>query len=131
MGSSGYNVHIKRICANPLDRLCDLLLDWDVMADLAKPPTGKPSADENSALEPVGEQLPAFFSCFHEYISRWEPLVIEEMKENVLSNFRSKTIQGVKKGYLQFSCTDVLPHAVLEIQCLVSAHKENEQDANA
>jgi hypothetical protein len=122
---TGYNDHLKRVCSNPLERLAKKLLDWDLLDDLCK----DNSVDDivNDSILP---QLPVTFSCYHEYISHWEPLVIAEMKENFISNFKSKSLQTVRKGYMQFSCPDSFSHSTHALQCIFSAHKENEQDAN-
>jgi DNA-binding Xre family transcriptional regulator len=93
---------VKRICANPLDRMCELLLDWEISSFAAS----KNSED----VPPEFAKLPLNFQHFHEYVTLWEPLMIEEMKENVKSNYRTKSAKELKKGHFSFKSSDRLPH---------------------
>eukprot|EP01039_Chlorochromonas_danica_P005350 gene5350-5886_t len=120
----GYNPHTKRLCANPLDRLCDHLLDWNLTTDLKEQLQNRKSVDDlSSSTTGQEDSLPSAFSCFHEYISLWEPLLLTEMKANVVTNFRSKSMQSLKKGLLQFTLSDHISSVSHEIQCLVSSER--------
>lgn len=131
-GKEGYNPHTKRLCANPLDRLCDRLLDWNLTTDLKEQLQNRKSVDDlSSSSTDQEDSLPSAFSCFHEYISRWEPLLLTEMKANVVTNFRSKSMQSLKKGLLQFSLSDHISNVSHEIHCLVSSERGGEHDPNA
>jgi hypothetical protein len=93
---------VKRICANPLDRLCELLLDWEISSFSA--------AKNSEDVPPEFAKLPLNFQHFHEYVTLWEPLMIEEMKENVKSNYRTKPARELKKGHFSFKSSDRLPY---------------------
>lgn len=69
---------LTSICANPLDRFCDLLLKW------------KFSADQCS----IGlSSVPLCFDSYSSYMNVFEPMVIEETKAAVLSKLQEKAIK--------------------------------------
>ena len=61
-----------RPCANPIDRLCQMLMGWNIFHPKQNP--------ESIA------KIPSKFTSVGEYVSVWEPLLIDEIKENILSN---------------------------------------------
>lgn len=56
---------------NPVDRLCRKLLDWDIIG-----------SDKKEVPLPT---LPMTFDSYRSYVNIWEPLLIAEMKANILS----------------------------------------------
>ena len=66
---------------NPLNRLCEKLLDWRILTDLAG--TKMRLAGVPSAI--VGG-IPLVFKSYMEYVEVWEPLLIAEIKANILSS---------------------------------------------
>ena len=85
----GNQVHF---CANPLDRMCELLLDWQILANIE----GGRGLKENSSLP--RESLPTFFASHRSYIEHWEPLLVEEVKACILSNLPLNTKGRSKCG---------------------------------
>lgn len=125
------NANLKRICANPLDRLCEILLDWDfgaaITASLNKPSNGRDSPP-NALDHPEFVKLPLTFNNFHQYIMMWEPLMIEELRENVISNYKTKPLNEIKKGFLQFKSSDRLPLATHTLDVVVVPASGNPND---
>lgn len=114
---------IKRLCSNPLDRLCEMLLDWDISAfRLSK-------RNEEEIIRPEYAKLPLIFQNFHEYITLWEPLMIEEMRENVKSNYRTKPSREIKKGTIQFKSADRLPHTMHTVEAVATPANGNPNDS--
>lgn len=112
------NAEMRRLCANPLDRLSEKLLDWDFQSTL--------SEDKKRPISSVNPtKLPIVFHNYPEYIKSWEPLVIEEMMENVISNFISRGLSGVRGGYLQFSTNEVVPTALLQVDGVFKGNSGN------
>jgi hypothetical protein len=79
-----------QICANPLDRLCELILDWRILEDVSK--------DRQARNSSTFSDLPKCYSNFQYYLTSWEPLLIEEIKANILSNLPLSTKRQSKKG---------------------------------
>lgn len=71
------------VCANPLERLCELLLPWQLLNSLSEFNLQKNLIDEceEQSILPIG------FESFQHYVAVWEPLLIEEIKASILSNF--------------------------------------------
>jgi hypothetical protein len=116
----------KRICSNPLDRLCEILLDWDFPTSMLATMKSKNGGTETNVAydnlyfnENGFIKLPLTFQNFYEYITMWEPLIIEEMKENVISNYKTKPLHEIKRGYLQFKSIDRLPHVMHTVDAVV------------
>jgi hypothetical protein len=117
----------KRICSNPLDRLCEILLDWDFPASMLATMKSKNGGTEvhgtfdNLYFNENGFiKLPLTFQNFYEYITMWEPLIIEEMKENVLSNYKTKPLSVIRRGCIQFKSADRLPHVMHTVEAIVT-----------
>lgn len=79
-------------CANPLDRMCELLLDWHILADIG---VGRGFKDNSSSSK---EALPTFYASHRSYVEHWEPLLIEEVKACILSNLPLNTKRRSKCG---------------------------------
>lgn len=71
---------VKAVCANPLDRLCLLFLEWNFAEE----------NDENI----VFNEVPLLFQSFREYVSIWEPLMIHEFRASVSANCQSSSISS-------------------------------------
>jgi hypothetical protein len=80
-----------QVCANPLDRLCELLLDWRILDDVGR------KLDFRSEVTAF-PNLQNSFPCYQEYLSSWEPLLIDEMKANILTNLPMSTKRQSKRG---------------------------------
>lgn len=106
-----------QLCHNPLVRLCELLANWRVLHDLAFVRRGSTSTTTVTLAENEGEEvgsmhqkraassssssnmaelvsIPISFPNYRSYIEIWEPLLITELRANVLSNIPSTTRQG-------------------------------------
>jgi hypothetical protein len=99
----------RQACVNPLDRFCQLLLDWRFLADLATQKRGggsssavnisrssssSSSSSSMSVAAVVHEELrpiPISFTDYDAYLQHWEPALIDEIKANVLSNAPQNT----------------------------------------
>lgn len=86
---SGINA-IRLLCENPLERLCDLLLPWSFLCDYAKYSVNKEKPQLSNTVEPI----PIHFESYHHYIQAWTPLIIEEIKANLLANFKLDSRSG-------------------------------------
>ena len=82
-------------CANPMDRLCELLLDWRILEDIE---LGKRKPDLTDLV-----RLPNFYPTHQSYLASWEPLLIEEMKAGILSNLPLSTKRRSKCGTVLIS----------------------------
>jgi hypothetical protein len=71
----------KAICNNPLDRLAELLLDWNIVGDEQQNINQLPS-------------IPDVFQSYKQYISIWEPLFIHETKASVFSSLNLEENAG-------------------------------------
>ena len=122
---------IKRVCANPLDRLSELLLDWEFEKSFLSESDRGNSRNKSSIASaanllespsawsrPEFVKLPLTFQSFQEYISLWEPLMIEEMRENILSNYKTKSANEISKGCFQFQSSKVLPSTTLTVEAV-------------
>jgi hypothetical protein len=72
------------LCSNPLEKMCGHLVCWSLLEDLKESNgqrSGGPVQEEVSL-----PRLPISFSTCREYIESWEPLLVEEIKANILSN---------------------------------------------
>lgn len=83
---------------NPLDRLCELLLSWDIISALSSP-TATNFVSINS--------LPSAFNDMKEYIEVWEPLIVEEIKANIISNAPSN-MKSRRGGTVNLASLDVI-----------------------
>lgn len=80
-GSSS-NGSSSMLCSNPLERLCELLLDWRILDDIS---SGRNTRTDNNTGSTFNLLPNSFLTC-QEYVTAWEPLLIEEIKANVVSN---------------------------------------------
>jgi hypothetical protein len=81
---------ITQMCANPLDRLCELIVDWRILEDVSK--------DRKARNSSTFSDLPKCYIDYQYYLTSWEPLLIEEIKANILSNLPLSTRRQSKKG---------------------------------
>lgn len=66
----------KAICNNPLDRFCELLLNWNIINE------NNEQTDDINKLH----SIPDLFESYRQYISIWEPLFIIETKASIYSS---------------------------------------------
>ena len=83
--------------ANPLERLCKLLLPWKIL-DLSS--KENVLADSSGEVECTFNHIPILFQTYQQYVDAFEPLMIEEMKAGILSNLKSGEAQT---SHCQFS----------------------------
>lgn len=127
-----------RICENALDRLALKLLDWKFLelvyqrsngnsnttssttnnaSGIGKPPANNPkdhnntvtnSNDSSGSSIEAPTQLPTTYSTFFQYVHTWEPLLLEEIKEQTYSEFTQNIIsnQIYLLGSAHFSIAD-------------------------
>ena len=72
----------NKICVNPIERLCTLLLDWEMLS------SGSKSSREQAESF---QSIPLSFPSTEDYIRTWEPLLVDEIKENLMSNIPMST----------------------------------------
>eukprot|EP01038_Epipyxis_sp_PR26KG_P004254 gene4254-6033_t len=82
--------NLFRMCSNPQERLCELLSTWKILIS------------DNKQLQ----SIPLKFQSLKEYISIWEPLLLDEIKANIKSNFLAKSTAQMQSFPLIFSVTD-------------------------
>jgi hypothetical protein len=73
---------------NPLERLAERLLDWNVLQEAAINASPK-SVDDVYEHPPVTSlaKLPEVYKSFDEYVEAWEPPMIADMRSGVVSKF--------------------------------------------
>jgi hypothetical protein len=69
---------------NPLNRLCEKLLEWRILPDLAG--SNRPSVRAARVPPAIDVHVPLVFKNYVEYVEIWEPLLLAEIKANLLSN---------------------------------------------
>jgi hypothetical protein len=65
----------RALCNNPLDRLSELLLNWNILNE----------SGEQDQVEKL-PSVPDVFESYKQYISVWEPLFIHETKASIYSS---------------------------------------------
>ena len=80
------------LCANPLDRMCELLLDWRILSDI-NGGRGSKGISDSSDL-----RLPTSYISHQSYLESWEPLLLEEVKASIISNLPMNTKRQSKCG---------------------------------
>jgi hypothetical protein len=65
----------RPLCSNPLDRLSELLLNWNIL-------------NENEDQDQVNQlaSVPDVFESYKHYLKIWEPLFIHETKASIYSS---------------------------------------------
>jgi hypothetical protein len=73
---------------NPLERLAERLLDWNVLQEAAINASPK-SVDDVYEHPPVTSlaKLPDVYKSFDEYVAEWEPPMIADMRSGIVSKF--------------------------------------------
>lgn len=95
-------------CSNPLDKLCALLLGWQILDDVGKERSSISLCDSNYA------PLPTSYENFLQYLACWEPMLVEEIKAGILSNLPLSTKRQSKCGIAMVSVQGVsLPSSIL------------------
>lgn len=108
--------HITQITSNPEQRLFELLLAWD-SNELTKSLNSKEVDDKTkghskSAIHTISSSgrhfrsIPVAFENFYHYITSWEPLYIEELKEMLSSKFRQISNKNIRGGNISFVMND-------------------------
>jgi hypothetical protein len=101
------SIPARALYSNPLDRLCSLLLNWEL--DDFGGLTG------NSIISSM-QSIPIIFPNFQTYVESWEPLLIIEMKSCIISNstFQSSST-GAFNTYIQDG--DEMHAPLLRLHC--------------
>jgi hypothetical protein len=87
--TKGSSTNSAIVNSNPLDRLCSRLLSWKFVQDASKAVQSRTDRIFEYIMPTEGIQvLPNVYKSFEDYASAWEPHMIEEMKESILSHFR-------------------------------------------
>ena len=94
---SGARRNQAQVCANPLDRMCELLLGWRILEDV-----GRGRSSKNTSSSDL-ERLPYTYPDYEAYLKSWEPLLIEEVKAGVLTNLPLNTKRLSKSGTAMIS----------------------------
>lgn len=100
MSSSQASYKLSQFFGNPLDRLSTLLVKWNYIDEckaLISQLWRNHDDSNNIAIEKKFEKLPYEFKDQIDYIRRWEPLIIEEIKAGVRNNIRNVNINGIGK----------------------------------
>jgi len=113
------------ICVNPLDRLCDLLLSWNLREDLVSNLPVDASHATASGLSDnkpknTFKKIPSTFpDGYASYLRTFEPFVMEEIKANVLSKVLAKSFSSLQKGYTylyqESGVSTVMP--IIQLNC--------------
>lgn len=96
---------LKSQCSSPVDRLCDLLLNWRIIDDMY---SVQSKDQQTSTYCPVPT---IFHDGFLKYLEIFEPLIIEEMKANVVNKILSNSRDDVMRGSLDIKMGKI-PHNV-------------------
>lgn len=89
-------------CSSPLDRFCELLIEWDLRVPL------------NSILNVP--PIPLSFASYSSYVKTWEPFLIREVQANLLSSLpktptcgscqlRPMDLEDTKNKLLKLQCS--------------------------
>ena len=84
---------------NPLDRLSEIILGWNILEDVANTTRKSFESDKNWQLDGAVDVLPDVYRSYNEYASAWEPIMIKEMQDAIVSKFAS-TIESALSGTL-------------------------------
>ena len=85
---------------NPFNRLCEKLLDWRILADLSTPVSGSQRSSDAKDPQTVISKLvqvtevPIVFKNLDEYISKWESLLLLEIKAGITSTIMAQTLSS-------------------------------------
>lgn len=92
-----------QLYANPLDRLCELLLDWRILEDIRK---GRERERNSTSARTEYAKLPNSYATYQQYLTYWEPLLLQEIKAGILSNLPLSTKRLSKCGTAMISAQD-------------------------
>ena len=87
---------------NPLDRLSAILLDWNILDDVVTSNKKSYESDKNWQLDGEVEVLPEVYRTYDEYAEAWEPIMIKEIQDAIVSKF-ALTVDSALFG--TFHCT--------------------------
>lgn len=75
---------------NPLDKLCEHVLNWDILDDVSGNicPKSFDYIQDHSEAIPVSV-LPDVYDSYMTYVDAWEPLMIKEVQDSLVSKFPS------------------------------------------
>ena len=86
---------------NPLQRLCEVLTQWNILNDVI---SGNNYNNQEDHVPPPPssriETIPTIFESCAEYYNTWEPLLIDEIKANICTNLVHNTRSPSKTGKL-------------------------------
>lgn len=75
---------------NPLDRMCEALLPWRILHDIHHPPDQNPNPARHAADDP-STLIPQSYATYELYVRTWEPLLLEEIRAQLLSGVEKST----------------------------------------
>ena len=93
------NPHRMPTCSNTQDRLCELLLPWSIVEDITN------NLSRKSTHFPA---IPIRYTTNREYVDNWEPLLIEEIRTNILNNIPTNTRDDRRSGTVNIAAIDEL-----------------------
>ncbi len=107
-----------RKTANPLDRLCELLLPWNLLESLK-------FANDSLQDKRVIKKIPTRFESHDEYYNIWEPVLVEEIKANIMSHVPQISRTNVKAGTLYVGPGEGSDSssALIRLHCTVDSQK--------
>ena len=99
-------IHKQQIKGNPLDRLCGYILNWKILEEISsRGDRAGNSSRGGQSREQNFEPLPDVYSSYTQYVEAWEPLMIKEMQESIMSAFQGTSNTNLSTG--QFHCSVV------------------------
>jgi len=106
INTSKFHKRNNFVCANPLERLCQQLLPWQILDSLSELQSQKNILEDHDEVQ---SSLPIVFESYLHYVVVWEPLLIEEIKASILSNFGSCSAKPTSAYFgVPISTSDVL-----------------------
>lgn len=75
---------------NPLDKLCKQILSWNILEDVSGNicPKSFDYIQDHNTSSPVSV-LPDVYDSYMAYVEAWEPLMIREVQDSLVSKFPS------------------------------------------
>lgn len=73
---------------NPLEKLCEQILNWNILEDVADNicPKSFDYIQDHNISSPVSV-LPDVYNSYMAYVDAWEPLMIREVQDSLISKF--------------------------------------------
>ena len=109
-----------RKTANPLDRLCELILPWNLLEAV------KVSNDSLHDRRMI-RKIPTRFESHEEYYNIWEPILLEEIKANIITHVPQISRNNVKAGTLHIGPGEGTDSSssLIRLHCAIDCPKYN------